>query len=538
MNKATSGLAALLLIGTVGCVELDVQNPNDPDAARALATPEDTESLIGGGFLTFISSYSYYGSTMFLSAASFEHTAPWANAGMEIYARIPRVPTQNVAGGSEVAWMIYAWEQSYAAINQVASGLYSIESGEVDLGTEGNLRAQAWGKYVLGLAHGTVALVYDSGFVFDEDAECLTTSTCGSDPADVPLQGYAAVMTAALGYLDEAANLSSGASFIVPASWARTDVPAATLEDLARSERARMRANVARTPAERAAVDWTAVRNDVAAGVTVDWDYEDPCSSFGRGTAGECQEGFYLRSYPGWSMMPMWIIGMADQSGGYQTWINTPTADKREFVSITPDLRFPQGADDVAQQASPGVAFRVGAPDAELIGRRPDRGTWRWSHYKPYRYEPLATVYEGAVPMYTVNEMNALIAEADYRAGTLGPVATYINNTRTTYGLAATDAGGTNTDCVPRMPPTHPTNPNGCGDLWEMFKWEKRMETQFVAAYRSGWWLDGRGWGDLMEGTILQLPVPYREMQLLQQQPYNTGGVGGNSAASVGAYGY
>jgi hypothetical protein len=531
-NKATSGLAALLLIGMVGCVDLDVQNPNEPDAARALATPEDTEALIGGGFLTWSSIYMYWGSTMFLSAASFEHTAPWANAGMEIYARIPRVPTQNVAGGSEVDWVVYNWEMSYAAINQVASGLYSIESGEVDLGPDDNLRARAYGKYVLGLAHGTVAMVYDSGFVFDETAECLTTSTCGSDPADVPLVGYQDVMAAAQGYLAEAATLSTGASFTVPESWMRTDVPAATLAQLARSERARMRVNVARTPADRAAVTWSEVRSDVAAGITADWDFTDPCVGFGRGTAGGCQEGFYLRSYPGWSMMPMWVIGMADQSGAYQTWIATPTANKMQFVSITPDTRFPQGADDVLQQATPGAYFRVGAPDAELIGRRPDRGTWRWSHYKPYKFETLATTYEGDIPMYTVAEMDALIAEADFRAGTMGPVVTYINNTRTAYGLAATDAAGTNTDCVPRLPN------NSCGDLWEMFKWEKRLETQFVAAFRSGWWLDGRGWGDLMEGTMLQLPVPYREMLLLQQQPYNFGGVGGNSAAPVGTYGY
>ncbi len=36
--KATSGLAALLLIGMAGCAELEVKNPNAPDAERALGS--------------------------------------------------------------------------------------------------------------------------------------------------------------------------------------------------------------------------------------------------------------------------------------------------------------------------------------------------------------------------------------------------------------------------------------------------------------------------------------------------------------------
>jgi hypothetical protein len=41
-----------------------------------------------------------------------------------------------------------------------------------------------------------------------------------------------------------------------------------------------------------------------------------------------------------------------------------------------------------------------------------------------------------------------------------------------------------------------------------------------------------------MEGTILQIPVPFREMQLLGQNAYDLGGVGGNWGAPVGTYGY
>ena len=112
---ATSGLAALLLAGMVGCVDLAVENPNAPDRARALGTAGDVESLIAGAFLSWQGYLYYSGPTMALSAVSFEHTAPWANSGVEFYARIPRVPTDNIAGGNQVLNLTYGWTRSYRA---------------------------------------------------------------------------------------------------------------------------------------------------------------------------------------------------------------------------------------------------------------------------------------------------------------------------------------------------------------------------------------------------------------------------------------
>ena len=128
--------------------------------------------------------------------------------------------------------------------------------------------------------------------------------------------------------------------------------------------------------------------------------------------------------------------------------------------------------------------------------------------------------------------MRALLAEAAYRSGNMPAVASFVNETRTLHGLNGTDPAGTNTSCVPKLP-------NGsCGDLWEMFKWEKRLESQFVGPLRVGWYFDGRGWGDLMEGTVLQFPIPWFVMLDLGQTPYDFGGVGGLWGATVGTYGY
>jgi hypothetical protein len=519
ITGATSGLAALLLICAVGCVDLDVQNPNAPDANSAFATPGDVEALIGGAYGRWLRVHRYGGPTVFLSNASGEHGSPWSCSG-GYYSRIPRVPSANQPGGSYVGNLTYAWTRAYRANAAVHEALKQIEDGVVDLGAD-ELRAKAYGKFIQGLAHGTVALLYDSGFVYDETMDGATD--------EVPLQGYSAVMSAALGYLDEAITTAGGGTFTIPATWMSQEVSSATLVQLAYSWKARFRAAVARTTAERAAVNWSAVVSEANNGVTEDWDVVSQCWPHVF-----CEEGIFYRLYLGRQMQNNWVMGMADVSGRYQAWINTPTLDKQPFIIITPDTRWPQGPDEATQLDNPGEYYTMNTGSSR-IWSRPDNGTWRWSYYyqsnEPY-FTAANVTDTGDLPQVMVREMKALVAEKAYIDGDMAAVAAFVNETRTLHGLQATDAAGTNTDCVPRLP-------NGnCGDLWEMFKWEKRLETQFAGPIRSGWYFDGRGWGDLIEGTILQFPVPYREMQLLLATPYNLGGVGGDWGAPLGSYGY
>lgn len=528
MSRATVGLAALLLMA--GCTNLDVTNPNSPDAGRALTNASDVMSLIGGAFSRWTNVGAYEGPSMFLSNASGEHVAPWANAAMEQYARIPRVPTNNVAGDADVGNLTYAWFQSYGAIAAVRDGLKAIADGQVDVGAD-SLLAKAYGRFMQGLAHATIAVLYDSGFVYDETI----------DPTTVTLQGHQAVMTAALGYFAEAATLAGSGTFTVPSTWMTQSVTSATLAQLAHSMAARYRAAEARTPAERQAVDWAAVVADANAGITADWMITQDCNTGAFCNTGNGDAMLY-RMTDGWQMQNNWVAGMADTSGGYQAWVATPLANKLAFFVHTPDTRWPQGGNatltdsvnEAMQTASPGEYYVMTDVDTR-IWSRPDRGTWRWSYYEQ-TYEPFYTfgntVGAGAIPLVKVEEMNALKAEAAFYGGNLQAVADFVNATRTLHGLNATDVSGLNTSCVPKLP-------NGtCGNLFEMFKWEKRLETQFAGVLRVGWYFDGRGWGDLMEGTILQLPVPFLEMQLLQRSPYNYGGVGGSFGAPVGTYGY
>jgi hypothetical protein len=89
---------------------------------------------------------------------------------------------------------------------------------------------------------------------------------------------------------------------------------------------------------------------------------------------------------------------------------------------------------------------------------------------------------------------------------------------------------------VPQVPT--PQGTVKCGDILEAMKYEKRMETAYTSF--GAWWRDGRGWGDLIELTPWEYPLPYQEIQArygINQPTYNLGGGGGSSAAK-GTYGF
>jgi hypothetical protein len=77
-----------------------------------------------------------------------------------------------------------------------------------------------------------------------------------------------------------------------------------------------------------------------------------------------------------------------------------------------------------------------------------------------------------------------------------------------------------------------------CGSLLEMLKWEVRLETMYKGLHMAPWYFHGRGWGDLAEGSFLNVPVPGREAELLGIPSYTFGGPGGDGSAPVGTYGY
>jgi len=525
-------LPLLWCLCAAACMDLEVTNLNQPDQERALADPGDVESLISATyntwFATTYASTGYYATPgFFLSNQAFQHVCPWDNFGMESLSRIPRNAYNNDVNFVRYGYQASLWVGSYQAISALANGLKAIEAADVAeaLGPEEVQQLTAYGKFVQGLAHGTVALAYDQGVVLDETTDVTET---------LPFVGYHELMDSALAYLDEAIQLATESDFTIPPDWMSVEVTNQEVIQLAHSYKARLRAQVARTREERATVDWNAVLADVDGGVQEDWNLHM-----------DWNQGWYngmldYGPYPGWHALAYFMYGMADQSGNVAEWYTLPLLDKqailpdgRPVLIETPDLRFPQGSTVEEQRANEGQYFRVFAEDESSLFQAPHRGTWRWSWYRmgmkagmDYDFQ-----FNWHQPEITRAEMRLLKAEGLYRTGDLAGAAAIVNETRTLHGLSPTDASGANASCVPRLP-------NGeCGDLWEMLKWEKRMETLWTGVAGVNWFFDGRGWGDLFRDTPLQLPLPCQEIEALQMGScYTFGGAGGEMSAPVSTY--
>lgn len=551
ITRKAAALGVAMLLGLSACADLDVSNPNAPDTERALRTAGDVEALIGGSFdQWWFGVHHFSGPSHVLANMSFQMSSWPANFGMYFYSTLPRVaiinqPTDqfygNVVNG--------VWFRNYRALFALHEGLRALDdpaiAGQLSAATVN--RDRMFAKFMQGLAHGSLALLYQEGFIVDETVDVADAS--GAPIALTPVS-YTEMLNAALGYFDDAIALAGTSGPDIPATWMTRAIEQAELALVARSMKARYRANVARTPAERLAVDWTAVIADVDAGVTSDWNldilvFAEPFWSDMLARA--------ALSHIGWNQESYMVSGMADTSGNYQAWLaiqppetrtpDLPGTPARPFLIHTPDQRFVQGA-TLAEQFNDGLVNagtrsrtiqRTGSGDA-LDGNnwgQPARGTHRWSYYR-------STVGDfhwfgggTSVPEITMHEMRLLKAEGLLNTGDAAGAALLINVTRVAAGgLNPADAVGTNTSCVPKLPD------GSCGGLLEMLKWEKRMHTAFFGVHANSWYFDGRGWGDLYAGTPLALPLPCLDAELLALPCTTTGGVGGAATSAGSNYNY
>ena len=558
MNRTWIRSAAIVtaLLG-LGACDLVVQNPNNPETARVLASSTDVESLIGTYYKRWHEGLFRNTNSVVLMGMvqSFEDFSSLSNNCMGQRVTIPRPPNDNSIGNGCASEQLRVY-QIENEVNRVASSvLATLDKPGFTLGSAAqDLRARAFAQFLRGVSLGYLALVYDSSAVIDP-------TTGAQDPGE--LKGYVEVTAASMDALQKAIDFAStpatgGNGFPLPASWipSTTTFSAPEFVRLVRSYRARIRANVARTPAERAAVDWTAVIADAQNGFITNHDnVTNTVSGPFNGVTAQ------LYSYGTWHQMTPFIAGMADTSGAYASWIAKSIAERGAdgpFTMATPDLRWPQGTTRAQQQADFALAQCNGASTAckRYFVNRPQGSdpqsspTWGLSNYDharwwSWRTSGDGTSQNGKLVFFTVAELNMLEAEGQIRKGNFTAAAALINKTRTANGLAAITAfDGTSpvpggNACVPKVPVGPSFNTVACGNMMEALKWEKRNEEAYTGFIQ--WFLDGRGWGDLPTGTPLHWPPPYQDLQArgrTASQIYSTGGGTNPASAAKGTYGF
>jgi hypothetical protein len=521
---------------------LNVANINDPDVARAYATPAGVEGVVAGlGVQLNNTQRATESVNTQARILAGENIASVANFGMAARSQIPRSVISNELGNDQNAGNLANFNQfsrvSRTASNAVAAVNRLATTGQTIGSPAQDARAKAFSYLILGQALGNLALAYDS-------AAIVTPAT----PSDVVpgLSGATQVNTAALQMLDSAIAIANSAAatngangFPLPTTWiSGVALTRDNFVRLARSYKARLRAGVARTPAARAAVDWAAVIADATNGITADFTI-----SLG-GTTGWSAAYDFNQMYVtgGWHAVPYFYYGMADVSGSYDAWLATARDSRRGFTVVTPDTRWPRGTTRAAQQATaPTLSLPTGVyirnrptgEDVPLVGPGD-------SQYDFRRYGAAwLNAVTGQYTEMSKTEMDMLAAEGYIRTNNLPAAIALVNVTRARNGLdaigsvaSATAAYSTNlATCVPRVPVAPNFTSTACGGLLEAMKYEKRIETAYTGYFI--WFSDNRGWGDLVEGTPVEWPVPYQEMQARQKTYYN-----GTNRAPRGTYGF
>jgi hypothetical protein len=506
------------------------------------------EAQIAGSYRSWYQGhYSVRGPGLALSTMAFQHSSTSLDRGVA-YSVLPRVSVPNATGDASYGNLDWVWQQQYATIVALSSGMRGLDDPRVAeaLGPNGIARARIFGKFVQGLAHADIALLYDRGFVIDETVLLRPLETPFTLGAPI---GYNQVMNSALGFLEQAAALAKAAppGITIPGGWMGTpsDVTMGTLAQLAHSYSAIYRSSVARVPVERAAVNWSRVLTDLGSGLRADFNHS--MSSAGAQWLGE--DHVYTRAHDAWQQATYFITGMADGSGRFQQWLALPLSSRAAVFSnntpvliVTTDKRFPQGATLAAQVDAWGTQVgirRQGQPPGATVDNlgqfaQPENGTWRWSQYFHRGLEGSNGGRTGIEATVRYSMLRLLAAEALFRLGNLTAAADSVNVSRVAIGglPQATQNGiPASGSCVPKLP-------NGtCGSLFEAIKWEKRMQGWMRGPFAAGWYFDGRGWGDLYRGTPLQLPIGAGRLQQAGLPVYTFGGAS-PMAAPLSGYAY
>lgn len=537
--KKSKALVLAALVGTTAaCQDLEVTNLNLPDTERALSSADAVQAVIESSFTIWWGRMHNNGDVYnFYPEIADEFTRTWQARGVQPSFE-PRLPLNNDPEAPSV-WIPRAtWDgfpsgaaNTNDAIRVIQNGLRIVvaddEDGEVQDQTD---RAMAFARIWQGINLGYLALVHDQAAYADEttfiddpvvwEREALT-------PWDEIIPKAVEKLEMGIEIAETGEQWTLAPSFIHQQTYNNQE-----MIQFAHTMIARIMIYSARTPEQRAALDWGKILFHTERGLT--FDIGPILESGVITTTGWGQRVFRLLNNQQMFRVDPRILGMADVSGVYLDWLATSRDEREGFIIETPDRRF-QGPDGPDQN---GAYIR--RDTAPIIA---DRGLYNQSFYSWYRRaaEHGASWTTGLQAIATAEENRLYMAEAHLRLGNLQQAADIINETRTrgvTIGtlsipsnLPPVTANGVpqSDTCVPRA--NFGMAPIGqCGTLEDALFYERSVQLMGLDPLRA--WLDYRGFGFLQAGTPYHMPIPGRYIVSIGIPLYSFGGVGGDGAAA------
>lgn len=535
-------LSLALALG--GC-NLDVENPNAPDAQRAFLDPSGLQQLEGGAFRTWVETRGDFYGAMPMAAMADNYTASWNNAALRFYTSVgAECPSRcgwtnsatapEAAGGPSVETQWYGYYTVLSSANDV---LRAIESGtcfDDDCDADNTLtsRNKAIAKMLQGMAFAGLAMVYDKGFAADETVDPATALS-------LPFSTREEMRDAAIDKFEQAYAESELSDWETPSEWMGvgngTEYSSQQIRQVIRTMQAELLAMFPRNAAENALVDWDQVAayasEGVSSGAAFDWEFYIDAS--GRECGLDCVKTW------GNSIGTMRVdtrVAAMLASNHRHPW---PEPSGNPCPTISADRRVGDGSygptDNFNGYATKARTANAGT-DFACSGVAifpPARGQYHQSNLQHIRYQHLAYRGEnlpgfdatGQDPFYTRQMNDLLWAEGLIRGGGSKAIAAdKINNSRVGRGgLPALT--GTESDA----------------QMLAALQYEQEIEfmgqgpTPFFNRRR----IDG-----LVTGTPRHMPVPAKELDVLLREIYTFGGpgkpdmrVGGPYMPNLGVYG-
>jgi hypothetical protein len=476
-----------------GCGDLEVTNPNNPDIARVLASPDELKKLaistINSWYLTSTNRQPYLAA----SVAADVHTTNFCCGRFNNLE--PRIPYENVSAGGDRDIAETPWDFNYRTLG-TANDVLRVFANGVALSTAAETaKYKHLAMFSQAASLMNLALWFDKAFIVDETL----------DPASLgaQLQPYTEVAAAALAKWEALIASSAGST----ATYTQAELPmvgnltTAKLSKLAHTFAAMTMAYTPRNATENAAVNWSKVASLAANGI-----------DFDMLVTGNAATWYSLFNYYGnehsWIRIDHRLINLMED----------PKTTPGRFDGIvrpkgvSPDARY-ESDFQYCQASNPAPSTGQASCQAPVIGD-PARGVYMQSTWFHRRYAHHAMTTPGtaggtAVPYILKAENDLLLAEALIRSGgSKTTAAGLINNSRVTRGN------------LPAL-----TGAEANATLLAAVDYERQVElvtSNGLELQRARQGLSAR----LQSGTWRHLPVPAKELETLRLPIYTFGGPG------------
>jgi hypothetical protein len=529
--------AVALAFGLSSCKSLEVINPNAPERERAFSDPATIVSAAAGAMKTWINTRFAYDPSLTLSSMADSYSFSWNNFNSRYYSsygkdcpnRCGWVNSTQTGLGFQVQSY---WYGMYSALSSANDALFAIReaANPPDLGDDAD-RTEVIAQLVQAMTHAFIALNYDQGFIVLED----------TDPSGLELSTREEIRNKAIELYDKAVQLANASTFDTPAAWFGAgpgqSYTSSQIAKIARTGQAELLAHFPRNEAENGQVNWGQVATYASQGISsgaAPFDfrfYQDENATF------RSQYHWWGNDYttvrvdtrvarlistgqtdpwPGGAGNPQPVAGGLPVPG---VW--APAYDKRLGDGTYGDEDGQFGLGEKAATAFAGTDM-LWSPVAIFI---PGRGTEHQSNIGYHRFRCVVGGYpecpSGAdyIAMWSKAFNDLLWAEGLIRSnGSKTTAADKINNTRR-------DRGG--------LPPL--TGTESTTDLLRAMYYEQELElmplpaTQYFNRRRvtpsavptpTAGAIPITIWPD----TPRHMPIPAKDLQLLQMEIYTFGG--------------